>query len=93
MILTVSLESALGGPDLEPEKQTSVEASEAQVLVSSPSRSWRAPPVQKVVAAIEKQHEQADDIQEQQEEMIDSFRNKMDAAVEKTQKKLLEKAR
>ncbi len=47
---------------------------------------------QKVVAIINKQNEQAKDIMEQQDEMITDYKAKMEAAVEKINKKLLEKA-
>jgi hypothetical protein len=44
------------------------------------------------VAIIRKQNEKAKDIMEQQEDMISDYKERMEAAVEKIQKKLLEKA-
>ena len=48
--------------------------------------------LQKVVATIKKQNEQAKDILEQQDEMIANYKEKMEEAVDKINKKLLEKA-
>ena len=47
---------------------------------------------QKVVAIINKQNEQAKDIMEQQDDMIADYKAKMEAAVDKINKKLLDKA-
>ena len=44
------------------------------------------------MAIIRKQNEKAKDIMEQQEDMIADYKEKMESAVEKIQKKLLEKA-
>ena len=48
--------------------------------------------LQKVVATIKKQNKQAKDILEQQDEMIANYKEKMEEAVDKINKKLLEKA-
>ena len=48
--------------------------------------------LQKVVATIKKQNEQAKDILEQQDEMIANYKEKMEEAVDKINKKLLEKS-
>jgi hypothetical protein len=44
------------------------------------------------VQTIRKQNEKAKEIMEQQEDMIADYRQRMDAAVEKIQKKILQKA-
>ena len=49
--------------------------------------------MQRVVEEIAQQNEKANDIMEQQEEMISDFRTKMEEASEKIKNKILEKGR